>query len=100
MNSLLEMTDGKTNVDHFVGSKSEATTEATSIGGSSVSTSGGSRGGSHHHHQHPHSSHSSMHSQNQHAPSSPSISNVFYEASMQKTGNFRAGIAYNPAPVK
>lgn len=89
MNSLLEMADGKTNVDHFVGSKSvEQNSELNRTNGS------------HHYYNHQNNSHHQHQQQHNHYQHPSSISNILYEASIQKTSNFRSGIAYNPAPIK
>lgn len=93
MNSLLEMTNNQTTVDHFVNSKSEVEQNYESnneqYGGE---TYGHSNINNHH------SNHSSYNSN--HHPTPSAYSNVFYEASMQKTNSFRSGIAYNSAPIK
>lgn len=92
------MTNGKTTVDHFVGSKADVD-QSLEMNHNANNTQ------SNHHQSHSHvnhhntSSHHSHHHHNQSLPAS-AISSIFYEASMQKTGNFRSGIAYNPAPVK
>lgn len=88
MNSLLEMTNGQTTVDHFVSSKPEGE-QGLEMNVDSGAAQSNLNGTGHH------SNHHSSHHSNNHV----SFNNVFYEASMQKTNNFRTGIAYNPAPL-
>lgn len=90
------MTNGKTTVDHFVGSKADV---EQSLEMNHNTQSNHHQSHSQHVSHHNTSSHHSHHHHNQNLPAS-AISSIFYEASMQKTGNFRSGIAYNPAPVK
>lgn len=109
MNSLLEMTHGQTTVDHFVSSKPEGgeQLESNGEGGVGVGGMGGGGGGggmrnhsAHHHGGSSHHAGSNHHGGGGGSNAAAAFSNVFYEASMQRTSNFRAGIAYNPAPVK
>lgn len=89
MNSLLEMTKGQT-VDHFINSISE----------SEQLKEDGIGEGQNNFHVNNNNNHHVSHRSNHNHTSDIEYSDLFYEASMQKTNNFRSGIAYNPMPIK
>lgn len=98
MNSLLEMTNGQTSVDHFVGSKSETDInhDSRSLSSNNISrnstTQNNQNDNKHHHGNHIHHHH--------HHPNNTlqnfEISQMFMAASMQNTGNYRNTVKYVP----
>lgn len=101
MNTLLEMTNGQTNVDHYVGSKSEPSDLDSN---SNHSNHHNHNNSNHHANHHTSSHHSHQSSVVSHSTigggSSIDLANMFHTAAVEKTGSYRIGIQYNPMPVK